>query len=350
MIKAPNAQKLYDDLFRQITRMELHPGMAIPSENDLALQYQISRPTVRKILGRLCDKGMLEKRMGKGTFVCNLEKASLDVPDRSFKIAMESYNIENPYYRSIFNAITSSPFGKNTYIKLTDPADITAGRIPEEVDAVFLSGSLYPEVVYWRLLKQGLPLVHLNRKCLYDGVGYATIDHHSEACRAVSVFLQGGYRRIACIGVDLECTTASTYNRFLGWKDAYRSFDLTAPEELVISHTEIRAGNFVSRLQQAGADAYFILNWWAYSIFQLDYLQTVGKSLEDQVLLIFDDIDTFHPEKPLRHNFVRMPIAQMTLSCIEYLWKKSQNPALKPLQQILPGEMVIRHELIKPKL
>lgn len=47
----------------------LIPGNRIPSENELAEQFQISRHTVRKSIGELISEGSLESLQGKGTFV-----------------------------------------------------------------------------------------------------------------------------------------------------------------------------------------------------------------------------------------------------------------------------------------
>jgi GntR family transcriptional regulator len=44
-------------------------GNAIPPERDLATEYNVSRITVRKAIGRLVEEGLLTRRRGAGTFV-----------------------------------------------------------------------------------------------------------------------------------------------------------------------------------------------------------------------------------------------------------------------------------------
>lgn len=44
-------------------------GDAIPPERDLAVEYDVSRITVRKAIGGLVEEGMLTRRRGAGTFV-----------------------------------------------------------------------------------------------------------------------------------------------------------------------------------------------------------------------------------------------------------------------------------------
>lgn len=49
----------------------LGQGDAIPPERDLALEYDVSRITVRKAIGGLVEEGMLTRRRGAGTFVAS---------------------------------------------------------------------------------------------------------------------------------------------------------------------------------------------------------------------------------------------------------------------------------------
>ncbi len=44
-------------------------GDKLPSEQQLALDLQVSRPTVREALGTLASEGLVERRWGSGTFV-----------------------------------------------------------------------------------------------------------------------------------------------------------------------------------------------------------------------------------------------------------------------------------------
>ncbi|WP_055108218.1 trehalose operon repressor [Paenibacillus ihumii] len=60
---------LYKDYAEQIDTGALRPGSKLPSENELAEAYQISRETVRKGLNLLAQNGYINKVKGKGSFV-----------------------------------------------------------------------------------------------------------------------------------------------------------------------------------------------------------------------------------------------------------------------------------------
>jgi len=56
-----------------IVNKEFGPGNKIPSENELAGRFSVSRLTVRQAISQLIQEGFLNSRRGEGTFVTNNE-------------------------------------------------------------------------------------------------------------------------------------------------------------------------------------------------------------------------------------------------------------------------------------
>lgn len=56
-----------------IINKEFNPGAKIPSENELAEKFQVSRLTVRQAISQLIQEGLLISKRGEGTFVTNNE-------------------------------------------------------------------------------------------------------------------------------------------------------------------------------------------------------------------------------------------------------------------------------------
>ena len=50
------------------------PGDLLPSENELAKKYQVSRETIRKALALLMDNGFIQKQQGKGSIVLDMKR------------------------------------------------------------------------------------------------------------------------------------------------------------------------------------------------------------------------------------------------------------------------------------
>lgn len=72
-------QKIYEDLVEKI-QDNVWPALSmLPSENELADQYNASRETIRKALNLLSNNGYIQKIRGKGSVVIDLNKFSFPV-------------------------------------------------------------------------------------------------------------------------------------------------------------------------------------------------------------------------------------------------------------------------------
>lgn len=85
-LKAINPQRLYRQIAEQlrghIEDGHWAPGMRLPAERELALQLQVSRPSLREALIALEVEGLIEVRSGSGIYVRDLpsEKPAAQTP------------------------------------------------------------------------------------------------------------------------------------------------------------------------------------------------------------------------------------------------------------------------------
>jgi GntR family transcriptional regulator len=70
----PKYQDIADRLRTQINNGALAPGQRLPSEPDLAAEYDASRNTVRLAIALLINQGLVVSRQGLGTFVVEQTK------------------------------------------------------------------------------------------------------------------------------------------------------------------------------------------------------------------------------------------------------------------------------------
>lgn len=69
-IKRENiSEQVYEQLKHQLLIGEWKPGEKIPSENELSAAFGVSRVTVRHALQKLTVLGLIETRLGEGSFV-----------------------------------------------------------------------------------------------------------------------------------------------------------------------------------------------------------------------------------------------------------------------------------------
>lgn len=96
-----------------IINNEYSPGDKIPSENELAKQFNVSRLTVRQATSQLIQEGFLSSRRGEGTFVTKNEGL------------IRSFNLE-------FTGFMDDLFYQVSKTK-TKTVDITRTKIPKYV-------------------------------------------------------------------------------------------------------------------------------------------------------------------------------------------------------------------------
>lgn len=82
--KPVKQQKLSDVIAGQIEEMVLEgiftPGQRLPAERELAVQFDVSRPSIREAIQKLSAKGILESRQGGGNYVAKEIGSSLSDP------------------------------------------------------------------------------------------------------------------------------------------------------------------------------------------------------------------------------------------------------------------------------
>lgn len=73
-VSRESGQTLYAQIARQIEQeigAVYAPGQGLPSEAELAMRFGVNRHTLRRAIDELIDSGMVERRHGRGVFVCD---------------------------------------------------------------------------------------------------------------------------------------------------------------------------------------------------------------------------------------------------------------------------------------
>ena len=87
--------KIYLELKEKIENKQYRSNSLLPSENDLAREYGVSRETIRKALLLLLENGYIHKIQGKGSIVLDVQRYRMPVTGiLSFKERHEFLNKE----------------------------------------------------------------------------------------------------------------------------------------------------------------------------------------------------------------------------------------------------------------
>jgi GntR family transcriptional repressor for pyruvate dehydrogenase complex len=80
-IKVPKvSDTIVDQLEQMILDGAIKPGDRLPAERELALQLNVSRPSLREAIVVMESKGLLQVRRGGGTFVCDVVAHTITDP------------------------------------------------------------------------------------------------------------------------------------------------------------------------------------------------------------------------------------------------------------------------------
>lgn len=151
----PKYQQIADRLRAQISSGALEPGVRLPSEPDLAAEYDASRNTVRLAIALLINQGLVVSRQGLGTFVVEPTKpftallSRIQAPPRekhaSMSLPVVSPADESEMVRLIVETGSASP-------SVAEKLDLSAG------DSVVVRRSQYfIGDVPWQLIHSYYP-------------------------------------------------------------------------------------------------------------------------------------------------------------------------------------------------
>ncbi len=107
-------RQIKDDVIARIKNETWKVGEQIPTENDLAGTYGVSRMTIRAALGSLVRDGLLQRKKGVGTFV-----------------AAKHFVRNQQYLLGLFEEMTSQGYTVRSSVLSLRP--ISSESIPEEI-------------------------------------------------------------------------------------------------------------------------------------------------------------------------------------------------------------------------
>ncbi len=210
------AENVYRELFKMIERPEYKIGEIIPSGNDLAKQFNVSRPTVNKAIKQLKVEGFLEGRPGAGTVI--ISKPLTSKKDLVFGLIFPMSGMEGfftPLAQQIvasseshgFKVIWGGQFAENSLDTVSSVENMADFYVDQHVSGVFLSPRKHikkskevTEALLNKLAQVNIPVVLVDDDYMefpgcstYDLV---TIDNFRAGYRLATHFLDQGMRRI----------------------------------------------------------------------------------------------------------------------------------------------------------
>ena len=107
--------QIHNQLRSNIENGKWHVGQKIPAERELASEFGVSRMTLRQAIQTLVDEGVLERRVGSGTFVANQ------------KVQEKMSGVTS--FTELMQAIGKVPSSKTMSYHLTIPSESEAEKL-----------------------------------------------------------------------------------------------------------------------------------------------------------------------------------------------------------------------------
>ena len=234
-------QRLYDYVLDEIRAGRLSMGDRVPSEMELAHLFGVSRITSKKALQTLNRDGVVERIVGKGSFVAAqlpaLERlSSPEAARRSRRAGRSCIGFVLPAFSPAFEIgllegveARTAELGVNLIVRRTHGRQDVEEQVidslmnSELVDGliVFAVNGDYYNRSLLRLVLERAPLVLADRALNGIAACAVTTDNHAAALELTRTLLDMGHEHLAFVSAPVN-NTASLEDRLAGFRGAHR--------------------------------------------------------------------------------------------------------------------------------
>lgn len=200
--------QLFERLKENIEQGVYQDGQRLSGENEMALEFGISRQTVRQALSVLEREGLIERRQGSGTYVRKVEPRH----KRSWNVGVIATYISEYIFPSILRGIEGElsengffPMLSATMNRVDNERRILTDCMEKQIDGLIVEGTKTalpnPNLpLYEKLREMGIPVVFFNSyyPALTDCVS-VTMDDRQGGYDAVEYLVAKGHRKIGGI-------------------------------------------------------------------------------------------------------------------------------------------------------
>ncbi|MFD1466096.1 GntR family transcriptional regulator [Lapidilactobacillus mulanensis] len=339
--------QIFADLRDQIWAGKYVAGQQLPSENELAKTYRVSRITSKRALQELADTGLVERRQGSGTFMRpgfqihhHTKQILLVIP-----FAMEAGL--GDYIAGIKSVLTTNDQDliviENNHFTLEAPE-----KLRTQYDGViFYPQDLATELTTInQLLLAHFPTVLIDQTATGLPVPSVVADNTQGGRLATTTLIDSGHQRIAFLsqtGLTLTLNS-SVAQRYFGYLQALSEHDLSGATDpqLAYSLTKDHFKNLLDYVTTQKISAIVCEND-ILAIQLLDHLQKINVAVPEQLSLIgFDNISKTAISQP-QLTTIAQDFHEIGRQAALLLEQRIENPYEPKIAQItVPVELMSR--------
>jgi GntR family transcriptional regulator of arabinose operon len=351
-------RKLFELLQHQILTGHYAEGRRLPSETELTIRYDVSRPTAARALKDLQQMGVITRRPGSGSYLKTSDVSTKSVRGKVFALLVPGLG-RTEILDPICNEITRYAQSLENTVLWGDAAQpIRSGEdaielcrqyIARGVDGVFFAPmELVSDRAHWneRVVSElgaaGIPLVLLDRdlrefpeRSAYDLVG---IDNFRAGIAVAKHVLERGSRRICFVARPAFPSTTNL--RLAGCRDAVRIFGQEAKFSAATLDPTDRSA--VQTLwKRSTPDACLCANDQTAALLLRTLTELGVRTPQDVRLAGFDDVE-YATLLAVPLTSIRQPCRDIARAATAALLERTIDNTLPARQILLPHELVVR--------
>jgi GntR family transcriptional regulator of arabinose operon len=352
---SPKYKVIFEALHQEILARHYKPGGRLPSEADLVRRFGASRMTILKAIKELQALGLVNRRVGSGTYVAEPAAGRSHV----FGLLIPALG-QTEIFEAICQGMMLSPNAKQHSLLWGHSANSGSDKVAEDLCRQYIaqrvSGVFFAPVEYSpgrhetnrkvaaALDRARIPIVLLDRcvavfpkRSKYDLVG---VDNHRAGYLAAEHLLHAGARRICFFSLPNSAPTVDA--RISGFRQALASSGESSPPVGTVRMGDPEDCSFVqSILDRDRPDAFACANDLTAGHL-MHTLLAMGKRIPQDIRIMGMDDVRYSRLLPVPLTTIHQPCQNLGKMAISIMIDRIANPDLPARDLLLSCELVVR--------
>jgi GntR family transcriptional regulator, arabinose operon transcriptional repressor len=344
----------------QIASGKFKADQRLPSENELALRFKVSRPTAARAIRELANLGLIERRVGSGTFLRTSSAARSS--QRTFGLLVPGLG-NTEILDPICNEITRLAQASHASVLWGDPSNSQRASNADEalrlcrlyidrhIDGVFFApieiGSNRQKVnlqIASAFSNANIPTILLDRDVLdfpdrsnFDLVG---IDNFHAGLTLANHVISLGHRRLGFLARPDHPSTTDL--RLAGCREAAARNAVSSKDLKFFSGNPSDAGFVRRMLSSPGLDAVICSNDMTAALLMQTLTSALGLTLpRDLAIAGFDDVN-YSTLLAVPLTTMHQPCQMIAQAAMNAIRTRLQTPELPARQILTSAKLIVR--------
>jgi GntR family transcriptional regulator of arabinose operon len=351
--RLPKYQQLKQEIMSWLDSGKLKPNQQMPTENEIAGQFQMSRQTVRQTLGELEQEGWLYRLQGKGTFVSDRNNA--------FRQEIRTIGMITTYISDyIFPHIVRGAEGAlrdRGYSLLLSSTD--NDKVKEKDSLLMMLGNSLKGLIveptksaqgnpnlqhFLAMQYRNIPMVMINERYPEMNCPCVKVDDEAGGFKLTEYLIQMGHTNIAGF---FKTDDLQGVNRLKGFMKAYQHYGIPMLPDFVVRYTteEKTTKPFEAVLEMLGLKdrpTAIVCYNDELAVNILEAVRRVGLTIPGDLSVVGFDDSTLATATEVKLTTLKHPKTDMGIKAVEVLLSMIESKTALAEDVIFSPEIVIR--------